>query len=175
MTRTLKILATAFLFTLALSSHGSATRTDITVLSSPRPAPDFELPDLLGRTHRLSDYQGKVVILNFWASWCPPCRREMPSLQRTFEELEQDHFAMLAINAAEEPELVNAYAASMGDHMRFPVLVGDGSPVGEQWPLVAMPATFILDRDGRVIYKAIGARDWNAPEILHKIRQLASR
>ncbi|HMA90664.1 MAG TPA: TlpA disulfide reductase family protein [Burkholderiales bacterium] len=119
----------------------------------------LSLPDLQGRMHRLSDYRGKVVLLNFWASWCAPCRAEMPSIENLRRELRGEPFTVLAVNVDEDASAARRFAerADIG----FTVLVDGDGRAARAWGARALPTTFIIGPDGRVRYSHIGARDWS--------------
>jgi len=133
-------------------------------------APDFNLEDQNGNFIRLSDYKGQVVIINFWATWCPPCRKEMPSMQRAWEVLEKEDIVMLAINVGEDSDLIFAFTAEYP--VEFPLLMDRTSEIVRNWKVRGLPTTFIVNPAGKIVYQAIGDRDWDAPEILDKIRKL---
>ncbi|MEJ2592461.1 MAG: TlpA disulfide reductase family protein [Candidatus Thiodiazotropha sp.] len=144
----------------------------LTPLPEPVPAPAFTLSGLDGRSHALADYAGRVVIVNFWASWCPPCRAEMPSLNRAWAKLQGKGVAMLAINAAEDRAAV---AAFVGDHpIAFPVLLDSDGEAGTRWAVKGLPTTFVIDRAGRIVYRAIGDREWDDPGLLEQILNLTA-
>lgn len=136
-------------------------------------APDFELTDLDGNTHRLSDYRGRVVIVNFWATWCPPCRAEMPSMQRAWEQLRKQKVQMLGVDVGEDEDTVFRFLADYP--VEFPLLMDADSGVVEQWAVRGLPSTYILDGQGRIVYRAIGGREWDDPRLLAKVRALIAR
>ncbi len=133
-------------------------------------APDFSIEDLDGVVHTLSAYRGKVVILNFWATWCPPCREEMPSMERAWQKLRHEDVVMLAVNVGEDEDSVFEFTASYP--VEFPLLLDRESAVIGNWPVRVLPTTFVIDPQGKIVYRAIGGRDWSAPEMLLKIRAL---
>ena len=144
----------------------------LTPLPEPVPAPAFTLSGLDGRSHALADYAGRVVIVNFWASWCPPCRAEMPSLNRASAALQGKGVTMLAINAGEDRAAV---AAFVGDHpIAFPVLLDSDGEAGTRWAVKGLPTTFVIDRAGRIVYRAIGDREWDDPGLLEQILSLTA-
>ena len=144
----------------------------LTPLSEPVPAPGFSLSGLDGRAHALADYAGRVVIVNFWASWCPPCRAEMPSLNRASAALQGKGVTMLAINAGEDRAAV---AAFVGDHpIAFPVLLDSDGEAGTRWAVKGLPTTFVIDRAGRIVYRVIGDREWDDPGLLEQILNLTA-
>ncbi len=136
-------------------------------------APDFALTDIDGVVHRLSDYRGQVVIVNFWATWCPPCREEMPSMQRAWEELRDEDIVILAIDVGEDEDTIFTFTADYP--VEFPLLLDLDSGVTQEWPVRGLPTTFIIDPQGRIAYRAIGTRDWEDPALLDTLRKLHNK
>jgi thiol-disulfide isomerase/thioredoxin len=134
------------------------------------PAEDFILPVLGGGTMSLSEHEGSVVFLNFWATWCPPCREEMPSMQLLYEELSDEGLVMLAVDALEPEETVAAFIEELG--FTFPVLLDRRGDVNTRYSVQALPTTYILDREGNVIGMRPGFHDWSTPEMLENFRAL---
>ena len=118
----------------------------LTPYKGAQPAPGFELVDVDGEKHRLSDYQGKPLIINFWATWCPPCREEMPSMNRAWQKVKDDVF-MLAINVGEDEDTIFVFSADYP--IDFPVLLDQSGEVIKQWPVKGLPTTFVVDREGK--------------------------
>ncbi|MCP5372732.1 MAG: TlpA family protein disulfide reductase [Hyphomicrobiales bacterium] len=137
-----------------------------------RPARDFTLRNLDGHEVRLSDFRGRVVIVNFWATWCPPCRFEIPSMQRAWLRTRDDGIAMLAVHVGGEAEEVAVFAFDHG--VEFPVLLDPDSTVIRQWPVLGLPTTIVVDPQGHMALRAIGGREWDAPDILAQIRSLGA-
>ncbi len=133
-------------------------------------AGDFHLTDLDGTEHRLSNYRGRVVIVNFWATWCPPCREEMPSMQRAWEILEPEGIAMLAINIGEDEDTIFQFTANFP--VEFPLLLDQDSATIQSWPVRGLPTTYVVDPQGRLVYRAIGGRAWDDPALLDMVRAL---
>jgi len=133
-------------------------------------APDFALQDTNGKTHRLSDYRGRPVIINFWTTWCPPCREELPSMNRAWHLIEEEGIVMLAINMGEDEDTIFNFSADYPTD--FPVLMDQSGEVIEQWPVKGLPTTYVIAPDGTIAYRAIGSREWDARELLDVIRQL---
>lgn len=134
------------------------------------PAPDFALQDTDGNTQRLSDYRGKPVIINFWATWCPPCREEIPSMNRAWHILEKEGVAMLAVNMGEDEDTIFIFTADYPAD--FPILMDRDGAVIEKWPVKGLPTTYVVAPDGTIAYRAIGSREWDDPGLLEKIRKL---
>lgn len=135
-------------------------------------APDFVLEDTDGKKHRLSDLRGKVVLVNFWATWCPPCRREMPSIERLSQSLKGTDFEILAVNVAEDFDTVFSFIGTLDPFPTFPVVFDVDCSVLKSWPVMGLPTTFILDKQGRIVYRVVGGREFDDPAILAQIRGL---
>jgi peroxiredoxin len=133
-------------------------------------APDFTLQDTNGKTHRLSDYRGRTVIINFWTTWCPPCREEIPSMNRALKRLEQDAVVMLGINMGEDEDTIFLFTADYPTD--FPMLMDRDGAVIADWPVKGLPTTYVVAPDGTLAYRAIGGRAWDEPELLEQIRTL---
>lgn len=132
--------------------------------------PALSLPDLQGRVHRLSDYRGKVVMVNFWASWCGPCREETPSIERLRRELRGEPFVVLAVNVGEGPRAASRFAQQAG--IGSTVLVDRAGEAARAWGARALPTTFLVGPDGRVRYSHIGAADWASDSVRMTIESL---
>lgn len=135
-------------------------------------APDFTLEDIDGKQRRLSDLRGKVVLVNFWATWCPPCRREMPSIERLSQVLKGKNFAILAVNVAESLDMVFSFTGTLELVPTFPIVFDKDGSVLKAWPVRGLPTTFILDKQGRVAYRAVGGREFDDPAILAQLQSL---
>lgn len=147
----------------------SAAQTMTAVQDKPA-AKNFKLEDQEGKFVQLTDFKGKVVIINFWATWCPPCRKEMPSMQRAWEKLQKEDIVLLAINVGEDSDAIFAFTAEYP--VEFPLLMDKTSSVSREWRVRGLPSTYVIDPQGRIIYRAIGGREWDAPELLEQIRAL---
>jgi thiol-disulfide isomerase/thioredoxin len=134
------------------------------------PAPELRAQDLAGVPKTLADYRGKVVLLNFWASWCPPCLREMPSMERLRVKMAGRPLEIVALNSAEAPEDVNAYLARM--KLGFPILLDPDGRNTKRWKVFALPTTFLLDAEGRVRYVLTGPTEWDDGEALAVIESM---
>jgi peroxiredoxin len=133
-------------------------------------APDFALQDTEGKMHRLSDYRGKPVIINFWTTWCPPCREELPSMNRAWHLLEKEGIAMLALNMGEDEDAIFIFSADYPTD--FPILMDQSGEVIEQWPVKGLPTTYVIAPDGTIAYRAIGSREWDDKALLDAVRAL---
>jgi peroxiredoxin len=156
-------------FLLAFAGLSQAGQS-LTSLPDAGPAPDFALPDTNGRMHRLSDYRGKTVIINFWATWCPPCREEIPSMNRAWQQLRDEDVVMLAVNMGEDEDTIFVFTADYP--AEFPLLLDRDGTVTARWPVKGLPTTYIVAPDGRIAYRAIGGRRWDDSGILDTLRAL---
>jgi cytochrome c biogenesis protein CcmG/thiol:disulfide interchange protein DsbE len=128
-------------------------------------APDFLLPTLRRNSVRLSDYRGKVVFLNIWATWCPPCREEMPSMEALYRRLKGREFEMLTVSIDRDGEkVVRPFVLKYG--LTFPVLLDPDNKTYMLYGLTGVPETFIIGRNGVIIFKMIGPQDWIKKEWL---------
>jgi len=124
-------------------------------------APDFQLEDTKGNKVTLSDLRGKVVLVNFWATWCPPCLEEMPSMERLNEVIAGDDFVMLAVNAEENGRSVVPAFLEKTPYT-FPILYDDKGVVQKRYGVFKFPESFIIQKDGTVVEKIIGPLDWSS-------------
>jgi len=135
--------------------------------------PALALVDLQGRQHRLEDYRGKVVLVNFWATWCEPCRDEMPSLVRLKAAFASRPFEVLAVNLAEPAARIRAFEERVP--MAFPVLMDRDMAVSKAWGARILPATYILGPDGRIRYSFRGELDWSKESVRKLVAGLLPR
>ncbi len=150
----------------------------LTAVHPPVPAPDFTLKDMDGKAHRLAGWRGKAVILNFWATWCPPCRKEMPSMERAWRKLREEKapVVLVAVNVGEDADTIFGFTAQMD--LSFPILLDERSEVADRYRqltgigTMALPTTFVIDPEGRVVYRAVGGREWDDPALLARVRAL---
>ncbi len=135
-------------------------------------APDFTLPDLNDREVRLSDYRGKVVFLNFWATWCKPCREEMPSMEVLYRNFEKDGLVILAvsIDRVTTKKDIPPFVKSL--NLTFPILIDSWGQTDKRYKLMGVPETYIIDQQGILREKIIGPRDWTRLDNLQIVTQL---
>ena len=134
------------------------------------PTPGLELQELDGRGHRLADYGGKVVLVNFWATWCVPCRDEMPSMQRLKEKLAGMPFEVLAVNLDEPEARVRKFLSQM--KVDFTVLLDPEMKAAKAWNARILPASFVIGPDGRIRYSVVGELDWSHDQVVSRISEL---
>jgi len=133
-------------------------------------APDFTLRSVAGANLRLAEQRGQVVLVNFWATWCGPCRQEMPHLNRLYDKYRSAGFVLLGVNIDDDPRAAADLAAKLGLH--FPVLLDTDKKVSRVYDMSAMPATLLIDRDGRVRHIHRGYRDGVEQTYEEQVRSL---
>lgn len=136
----------------------------------PTPAPALQAQGLDGAPHTLANFRGKVVLLNFWASWCPPCLREMPSMERLRIRMAGRPLEIVALDSAETRDEVSAYLSRMP--LGFPVLLDPDGSNTRRWKVFALPSSFLLDAEGRVRYVLTGPTEWDEGEALQLVESL---
>lgn len=135
-------------------------------------APAFTVVDLAtNKPVSLADYRGQVVLLNLWATWCAPCRIEMPSMQRLYERLGDDGLNILAVSVdAGDPQIVREFADELG--LTFPILHDQTQEIETTYQTTGLPETFLIDRQGVIVYWAIGPEEWDNPAHVARIQRL---
>jgi peroxiredoxin len=132
--------------------------------------PALELADLSGNKQRLADYRGKVVVINFWATWCEPCRDEMPSMQRLKNRLAGKPFVVLAVNVGESEARIGEFLQKLP--LDFTFLRDHSSAVMKAWGVRGLPASFVVGPDGRIRYSHIGELNWDDEKLLSTLARL---
>lgn len=137
----------------------------------PKAAPDFTLSTVDGKQVSLQAYRGKVVFLNFWATWCIPCREEMPALERLHQMYQRSqNFAVISIDYKESAEQVKAFFQQHA--LSFPALLDQSGSVSRDYLVSGMPTTYLIGRDGMLLARGVGGRDWTRVEALDLINAL---
>lgn len=155
----------------ALATPERTARSDLLRLHpTPGPAPSLRLPDLKGRIHDVAQLKGNVVVINFWATWCPPCIAEIPSLRRLHDQLQPKGLQLLTINVGESAARVKQFLADKS--IRFPVLLDTNGEAFRHWHAYAFPTTMVLDDRHMIRYAVFGAMAWDSPEVIKKIEAL---
>jgi thiol-disulfide isomerase/thioredoxin len=134
------------------------------------PTPPLLLQDLQDRSHTLADYRGKVVLVNFWASWCPPCIYEMPGLVRLEQRLADEPFEILAVNVGEKKYKVWKFLKLI--NFDLPVLLDVSSEAFDAWGVKTLPTTFLLDASGRIRYRILGDPEWDDADTVAVVEKL---
>jgi peroxiredoxin len=153
-----------FLFPLLLLAIAAPAHAALDEQQPPAETQPLELADREGRVHAIGDYRGQVLVVNFWGSWCPPCVRELPGLNRLRQAFAGRPFEILGVNVAEHPNRLKRF---LKQHpIEFPVLYDRESEAYYAWKVKALPTSFVIDRSGRVRYRAAGALEWDSMEII---------
>jgi len=130
----------------------------------------FDLPDLKGNVHTLDEYRGRVVLVNFWASWCPPCIQEMPALERLQQVMDEQPFDILAINVGEQKYRVWKFVKLV--NFNLPVLLDERKNTFNEWGLSVLPTSFLFDRKGNIRYRVVGDVEWDSKEVIALVEAL---
>jgi thiol-disulfide isomerase/thioredoxin len=127
------------------------------------------VPESLSRHMSLSDVKGKVVFLNFWATWCGPCREEMPSMEALYRRYKDQGFEILAVNSRERSADVQAFMTN--NNLSFPTVLDTDGTVNMAYGIQAIPTSYLIDRDGNIVMRLVGSIDWDTPKI-HAVIEL---
>lgn len=137
-------------------------------------APPFELKDINGKKSALSEYKGKVVLLNFWATWCEPCKSEIPALNNIYSALKDKGFVVLGVSVDTSAKMVRSFI--MDANVVFPVLLDKDKDVYfDQYAIMGLPTSFLIGRDGIIVEKIIGEKKWDSPDMRDKVLRLLNR
>lgn len=145
------LLGAALVFTL----YTNLTKDKNDQLQIGSKAPNFVLTDMNGNQHKLSDYKGKGVFLNFWGTWCKPCEYEMPYMEKQYQVYKDQGVQILAVNVGESKYAVNHFVSK--HHLSFPVMIDKGEEVGSAYHVDPLPVTFLIDKDGKIIDRLTGS------------------
>ena len=155
---------------LALAVWSPLSAAELAAVPDTPPAPTLDLADATGMRHSLSGQHGRVVLVNFWASWCPPCLQEMPSLQRLADAMADKPLTIFAVNVGESPGRAKEALRRLG--YKGPVLLDADQQAFGTWGVTVLPTSFVIDREGRVRFRVVGALEWDAAEVQETIGAL---
>lgn len=171
-----KLIALLALSLFTLSSHAAGDKDRLGfILNEVKPSlivPDFSLDDMDEVKVDFSEYKGKVVLLNFWATWCPPCRREMPSMERVYKKYQDKDFSVVAINQMEDADEVFTFTAALDTRPTFDILLDINNEISSMFNVRGLPTTYLIDKKGRIRYRAIGGREFDHPKVEKIIQAL---
>lgn len=153
---------------LARPAISSETQQTLPEIAKPFVATDFSLTGEDGKVYRLSELRGKVVVLNFWATWCPPCRYEMPSLERLWQKVQDKDIVVLAVNVGEDRDTIFEFGGSYPT--TFPIPMDIKGEVIKQYPVVGLPTTYVISAKGMVTHRAVGSREWDSEKIIATLK-----
>ena len=146
---------------------------NLTKLKTKIVAPGLRLKNMDDEIIDIKDLKGKVIVVNFWATWCPPCRREMASLERLHLATKDKNVVVLAVNVGEDLDTVFPFMGNLEPSPSFPILFDSEGKVMKQWKVRGLPTTFIIGRNGTIIYRAIGGREFDTPFIQQAVINLS--
>ncbi len=150
----------------------AALRDDLQEVSGSA-APSFDNVQWLHQTGDLPDsLKGKVLLVNFWATWCPPCVEELPSIQNARDTFDQDHFEVVSVNVGEKVADIKAFLEKLSVTLTFPIVVDEKLSVYADWQVSPLPTTFLVDRTGKIRYQALGGRNFASANIRTIIQEL---
>ncbi len=134
-------------------------------------APGFTLKNLRGENASLSDYHGKVVLLNFWATWCAPCRKEMPSMEKLWQTYREQGLVILAVSTDNGGESrIKSFARRL--KLTFPILLDPDSQASDLYQVSGIPVSFLIDRQGRIVAHVLGSKDWASESAFQQVENL---
>lgn len=157
----------------ALSMRPGAVHTAEVLLDKPEKtiaARDFTARTLAGETVQLSQLKGQVVFLNFWATWCVPCKKEMPAMERVHQALQGQPFRMLAVNLQEGPEAIRRFVDEM--ELTFDIVLDPAGEITREYGVNNLPLTYLIDKQGMIVARALGERPWDEKAYLDYVRKL---
>ena len=176
--------AAFFLFLLAcvlvVSPHGARGQSadlefGLTSVYGQPAAPQLDLMGIDGKRYQLSAYQGRVVLVNFWATWCAPCIHEMPTLQKVWDKLKGRRFEILAVNLGEEEARIREFLEKFSPKLEFSILLAHDQTIMQTWKIQGLPLSYLVDSQGRWMYQALGPRDFSHPHIVSHIEDLLEK
>lgn len=152
-----------------------AAGLDKLVADAPKPVPDVSFTDLDGGTHRLAEYRGKALLVNFWATWCAPCRAEMPALDRLQAAQGGENFAVLTIAAGRNPPAAIEKFLTEAEATHLPRLTDPSMALARSFGVLAMPVSILIDAEGNEVARMVGDAEWDSPAAQELIRQLSAK
>ncbi|MBT3040830.1 MAG: TlpA disulfide reductase family protein [Candidatus Thiodiazotropha endolucinida] len=141
-------------------------------VSESRSAPDLRLPDMDDEIVDIRSLKGKVVVVNFWATWCPPCRREMPSLEQLYQATKERGVVVLAVNIGEDVDAIFPFLGRVEPSPSFPILLDSDSSSPSAWKVRGLPTTFVVAPDGTLAFQAVGGREFSHPDLIKQLMSL---
>ncbi|MCW8852460.1 MAG: TlpA family protein disulfide reductase [Gammaproteobacteria bacterium] len=166
-----QVYLSILLFSLAALSQGTVLAANLKPVSDEVAAPSLTLKDLQGDIHDLKDYRGQVVLVQFWATYCGPCRKEMPSMNKMMTKMGDTPFKILAVDMGESEDEVKSFVSEVKPE--FTILMDEEGKSIEDWRVFAAPSNFIIGPDGNIKYTLFGGVEWDSDELIEKLKALA--
>jgi thiol-disulfide isomerase/thioredoxin len=160
------------LWVVPLWGESGAPAQTLQPLAEPRAAPELGLVALDGREYGLADFEGRVILVNFWATWCPPCRKEMPALVRLSQHFQGEAFEVVGVNVGESVERIQDFLQTLPVLPAFPMLLDPDGSVSQAWQARVVPTTLVVDRNGQIVRGALGEVDFDSPDLRGQIQTL---
>ena len=171
-----KLIIFPLLFLFSGAVQATAPLADLLIVpeASRHSAPDFVSENLRGGNTGLADYKGKVVLLNFWATWCMPCRAEMPGMETIWKKYKDQGLVIAAISVDEgSPKRIETFSKLLD--LSFPILLDPESEVSDLYKVSNMPTSFLIDRNGKIISRIVGTEEWTSPEAIQLVEEILSQ
>ncbi len=165
----------AIILCVAASTASAQPPQTLTSIDDKKPAPDLALELVDGGKLKLSDLRGKVVVVNFWATWCPPCRREMPSLERLKTLMKGEALEIVAINAGEDEDEISEFREAIKPALTFRIALDPSAEAMKAFSITGLPTTYVIDRQGQLVYRAVGGRIFDDPAIVGTLKALVAK
>ncbi len=162
----------ALLSLVSVSPAGLAAGTGLEPMAEPLPAKPLVLEQLDGEQFDLSEAEGRVVLVNFWAVWCTPCRAEMPSMEKLNQHFADNDFEIVAVDMGSSRKHIDAFLEDMDPALSFTIVLDESGATASDWGVRGIPVSYVVDRQGRLVYRAVGERDWLSPSIVSTLQSL---
>ena len=156
-----------------ISMSGMLQAANLKAVEGEIAAPSLVLKDLQGKQHDLKDYKGQVVLVQFWATYCGPCRKEMPSMNKMMKQMGDVPFKILAVDMGETKEEVDQFVSEVKPE--FTILMDEDGKSIEDWRVFAAPSNFIIDPDGYIRYTLFGGVEWDSVELIEKLKAVGNK
>lgn len=161
------------LLTILFFSTANIHAANLKAFTANTPTPPLKLTDLNGKTHDLKDYKGQIVLVQFWATYCTPCRKEMPSMNNMMKKMADVPFKILAVDMGETKEEVAQFVNEVKPE--FSILMDESGKSIADWRVFAAPSNFIIDPQGKIRYTLFGGVEWDSDELINKLKSLAAK
>jgi peroxiredoxin len=161
------------LLTIFITTEAYALQPGVKNYQNPIKASDFKLHDTNNNIHRTSDYRGRVVIINFWATWCVPCRKEIPSLKHAWDIFEKESVQLLGI--ATKDSIDDVIHFQKKNNIQFPLPLDENGTVADNWRVAVVPTAFVIDPNGYIAMRIVGGNEWENPELIETIIALKQK